>query len=159
MKRVLAVLVGAGVAVGGGVAAWAGPGGGPHREAAKACAAEAKAADPEIDRPALREAVLDCLEAQGITRKERPPLTPEQEARRAALRTCLQGVMAANPDADRAALREAAKPCLEAAGIDPGRVRNRLAAVKECREEVRGANPDVGRAELRRLVMECVRDR
>ena len=159
MKRVLAVLVGAGVAVGGGVAAWAGPGGGPNRAAAKACAADAKAADPEIDRAALREAVMGCLEAQGITPKERPPLTAEQQARRDALRTCLQGVKAANPDADRAALREAARPCLEAAGLDPERIRNRLAATKECRDEVRAGNPDATRPELRRLVMECVRNR
>ena len=157
MKRVLAVLVGAGVAVGGGVAAWAGPGGGPHREAARACAADAKAADPEIDRAGLKAAVMSCLEAQGITPKDRPPLTPEQQARREALRTCLQGVKAAHPDAPRAELREAGKPCLEAAGIDPAKIRDRIAATKACREEVRAEHAGEPRAELRKLVMECVK--
>lgn len=159
MKRVLAVLVGAGVAVGGGVAAWAGPGGGPHREAAKACAADAKAADPEIDRAALKAAVRSCLEAQGITPKGRPPITPEQQARRDALRSCLQGIKAAHPDAPKEELREAGKPCLEAAGIDPEKIRERLAATKECREEVRAEHAGEPRAELRKLVRECVKSK
>ena len=157
MKRVLAVLVGAGVAVGGGVAAWAGPGGGPNREAAKACAADAKAADPDVAGADLREAVRSCLEAQGITLKERTPPTPEQQARRDAVRTCLRGVKEANPDADRAELRQAALPCLEEAGIAPGQIRERLAAVKACRDQVRADNPGAERPELRRLVMECVK--
>ena len=160
MKRVLAVLVGAGVAVGGGVAAWAGPGDGANREAAKACAAQARAADPEADRAQVREAVRSCLAAQGITlEKDRRPLSPEQRARRDALRKCLEGVKAANPDADRAALREAARPCLEQAGIAPGQLRERAAAVKECRREVRTAHPDADRAALRDLVRDCVANR
>ena len=105
MKRLLAVVVGAGIAVGGGVAAWAHPGG-PNREAARACLAEAQAADPEADRPALRQAVRDCLEAQGIT---------------------------------------------------PRRLRPRLAERRECRDQVKNDHPDADGAELRRLVRECVR--
>ena len=66
MKRVLVVLVGTGIAVGGGVAAWAHPAS-PNREAARTCLADAKAADPDADKTVLREAVRDCLEAQGIT--------------------------------------------------------------------------------------------
>ena len=152
MKRLLAVLVGAGIAVGGGVAAWAHPGG-PSRDAARACLAEAKAADPDADKAALRQAVRDCLEAQGITR---PEPTPEQQARREALRTCLQGVKSANPDADRAERRELARPCLEQAGIQPGQRRPRLAEVRACRAEVRAEHPDAAPDELRRLVRECV---
>jgi ribosomal 50S subunit-associated protein YjgA (DUF615 family) len=107
MKRVLAVLVAAGIIVGGGVA-WAHPGG-PNRDAARACLAEAKAADPDADRAALRQAVRQCLEAQGITR---PEPTPEQRARREALRACVQSVKAANPDADRAELRRLVRECM-----------------------------------------------
>jgi hypothetical protein len=107
MKRVLAVLVGAGVAVGGGIA-WAHPGG-PHREAARACLAEAKAANPEADRAALRQAVRSCLEAQGISV---PKPTPEQQARRAVLRACLNGVKSANPDAEGIELRRLVKECM-----------------------------------------------
>ena len=152
MKRVLAVLVGAGIAVGGGVAAWAHPAG-PNREAARACVADAKAADPDADKAALREAVRDCLEAQGITR---PEPTPEQQARREALRTCLQAVKSANPAADRAQLRELARPCLEEAGIEPGQGRPRLAELRECRAEVKAEHPDADRTDLRRLMRECV---
>lgn len=159
MKRVLAVLVGAGVAVGGGVAAWAGPGGGPNREAAKACATEAKAADPDVSGADLREAVRSCLEARGITLKERTPPTPEQQARREAVRTCLQGVKEANPGADRAELGQAALPCLEEAGIAPDKIRERLAAMKACRDEIRADSPDAGPKELRKLVRECVKDK
>lgn len=157
MKRVLAVLIGAGVAIGGGAAAWAGPGGGTNREAAKACAAQAKAANPQIARADLKTAVRSCLEAQGIAVRDRGTPTPEQQARRDALRACLKDVKAANPGADKAALREAAKPCLEKAGINPGQVHERMAAVKKCRDDVRAAHPGADRATLRKLVKECVR--
>lgn len=155
MRRLLALLVGAGVAVGGGVAAWAGPAG-PNREATKACRAEARAADPDADRQALKDAVRTCLEAQGLTRPRRDEPSPEQQARRDALRTCLQGVRSANPDAERAELRELAKGCLEQAGIDPAHVRTKFAELKECRKAVRADHPDAARLELRRLVRECV---
>ena len=153
MKRVLAVLVGTGIVVGGGVTVASAHPGGPNREAARACLAEARAADPDADKAALREAVRDCLDARGITV---PRPSPEQQAKREALRTCLQGVKDANPDADRARLRELAAPCLEQAGIDPGRFRPRLAELRECRAKVKADHPDADRAELRRLVRECV---
>ena len=155
MKRVLAVLVGAAIAGGGGVAAWAHPGG-PNREAAKACRAGAKEADPDAGDAALREAVRSCLEAQGITPREP---TPEQRATREALRACLEGVKEANPDAERSELRDLAGPCFEQAGIEPGRLRPRRAELRECREQVRAQHPDAERADLRRLVKECVKGR
>lgn len=151
MKRVVAVLVGAGIVVGGGVA-WAHPGG-PNREAARACRAEAKAADPEADRAALREAVRHCLEAQGI---DVPEPSPEQQARREALRACLQGVKEANPEADRAQLRQLAQPCFDEAGIEPRPLRPRLAELRQCRAQVNADHPDAEGAELRRLVRECM---
>ena len=157
MRRVLAVLVGAGIAAGGGAAAWAQTGG-ANREAAKACLAEARAADPNAEKPALREAVKACLEAQGITpggaRKE---LTPEQQAKRDALKACLQGVRAANPDAERSELRDEAKACFDQAGVSPHRIRPKLAQLRECRESVLAEHPGVAKDELRRLVMECVK--
>jgi hypothetical protein len=154
MKRMLAVLVGAGIAVGGGAAAWAAPNG-ANREAAKACLADAKAANPNASKADLRAAVRSCLEAQGITGPRK--LTPEQQATRAALRTCLQGVKAANPNADRAQLRELAKPCFEQAGIDPAKVGAKLAKLQQCAAQVRADHPDATRAELRSLVRDCVR--
>jgi hypothetical protein len=157
MRRVLAVLIGAGIAMGGGVAAWAATGGGPNKEAAKACAATAKAADANISRADLKAAVKSCLEAQGITVKAPKALTPDQQARRDALRTCLQGLKAANPNADRATLRTAAEPCLQQAGIAPGQIKAKVAAVKECRATVKAAHPDTtDKATLRNLVKECV---
>ena len=59
MRRVLAVVVGAGIAAGGGAAAWAqttGPDG-TKREAARACLSQAREAAPDAGKPALREAV------------------------------------------------------------------------------------------------------
>ena len=110
MRRLLAVLVGAGIAVGGGVAAWAGPLG-PHREAAKACRAEARAADPDADRPALKEAVRACLEAQGITRPERDA---HVRPKLAELRECREKVRADHPEAVRAELRRLVRECVRA---------------------------------------------
>jgi len=156
MKRVLAVLVGVGVAMGGGVAPWAATGG-TNREAVKACAATAKATDANIARADLKVAVKSCLAAQGITGADHKTLTPEQQARRDALRTCLQGVKASNPGADRAALRTAATPCLDQAGIAPGQIKAKVAAVKECRATVKAAHPGTtDKATLRNLVKECV---
>ncbi|MDQ6726846.1 MAG: hypothetical protein M3066_11865 [Actinomycetota bacterium] len=157
MKRVLAVLVGAGIAMGGGAAAWAATGGGPNKAAAKACATDAKAKDANISRADLKTAVKDCLTAQGITVKAPKTLTPEQQARRDALRTCLQGVKAANPGADKTALRTAAQPCLQQAGIAPGQIRAKLGSVKDCIQQVLAANPSTtDRATLRGLVKACV---
>lgn len=157
MRRLLAVLVGAGIAAGGGAVAWAGPGG-PNREAAKACLAEAKAADPSAEKEALREAVTACLQAQGITPGGRhKELTPEQQATREALRACLHGVRDANPGAAKSELREQAKRCFDDAGVAPRRIRPKLAKLRECRETVLADHPTAEKAELRAMVRECVR--
>ena len=154
MRRVLAVLVGAGMAVGGGAAAWAGTAGtgGPNREAAKACLSAARQEAPDADRATLREAVKACLQEAGI--EVRTP-TPEQQAKREALRSCVEAAKAAHPD-DKAAARAAAQPCLEAAGVTPGRMGAKLSGARECLAEVRGDHPDASRAELRPLVKECL---
>jgi len=159
MKRLLAVLVGAGIAVGGGAAAWAGTtsGGGANREAAKACLSKAKAATPDADRATVREAVKSCLAAQGITPGSHHATTPEQQAKRDALKACLKSVKDAQPNADKATLRNAAKPCLEKAGITPGQVHHKLAAVKECRDTVKAAHSEADKATLRNLVKDCVK--
>ncbi len=66
-------------------------------------------------------------------------------------------VKAANPDAERTELREAAKRCFDETGISPRPIRAKLAELRECRQEVREDHPTADKAELRRLVMECVR--
>ena len=154
MRRVLAVVVGAGIALGGGAAAWATDGGGPaKRGAAKECLAQAKAASPEADKATLRASVTACLAAQGITPHQ---LTPEQQAKRDALKSCLQGVKSANPNAGKAELRTLAKPCLEQAGITPAQIRPKLAAAKACLTQAKADHPDATRADLRDAVKACV---
>jgi ribosomal 50S subunit-associated protein YjgA (DUF615 family) len=154
MKRVLAVLVGAGIAVGGGAAAWAQTNApdGTKREAARACLNQAREATPDADKAALREAVKACLTEAGI---EGRTLTPEQQAKREAVRACIDQAKTANPD-DKVAARAAARSCLEEAGVTPGRLRAKVAGARECLAEVRAANPDADKAELRSLVKECV---
>jgi hypothetical protein len=157
MKRVLAMVVGAGMAVGGGAAAWAGTAGagGPNREAVKACRDQAREELPDADRATLREAVKACLIEAGI---EVPTPTPEQRARREAVRGCIEAAKDANPE-DKAAARAAARDCLADAGVTPGRLGARMTQVRECLAEVRGDHPAATRAELRDLVKECVHDR
>jgi hypothetical protein len=154
MRRVLAVLVGAGIAVGGGAAAWAQTTGadGTKREAARACLSQAREATPDAGKPALREAVKACLAEAGI---EGRTLTPEQQAKRDAVKACVDTARAQNPD-DKTAVRAAAKACLEQAGVTPGRIRAKLAGAGECLNQVRAANPDASKSELRPLVKECV---
>lgn len=154
MRRVLAVLVGAGIAVGGGAAAWAqttAPDG-TKREAARACLSQAREATPDADRAALRDAVRACMSEAGF---ERRTLTPEQQAKRDAVKACVDTARAGNPD-DKTAARAAARACLEDAGITPGRIRARLAGARECLGEVRTAHPDASRSEVRDLVKECL---
>ena len=154
MRRVLAVLVGAGIAVGGGAAAWAqttGPDA-TKREAGKACLAQAREATPAAGKPALREAVKACLTEAGF--QGRTP-TPEQQAKRASVKACVDAAKAANPDS-KVAARVAAKACLDEAGITPGRIRAKVAGARECLAQVRAANPHAGKAEVRGLVKECV---
>ncbi|MGI8808212.1 MAG: hypothetical protein ACR2KK_10290 [Acidimicrobiales bacterium] len=154
MRRVLALLVGAGIAVGGGATAWAGTAGasGPKREAARACLDQAREADPEADRAELKAAVKACLKEAGI--EARTP-TPEQQAKREALRNCVQAAKAAHPE-DKAAARAAARACLDQAGITKGRLRAKLAGARECLAEVRGDHPNASKSEVRALVKDCV---
>ena len=154
MRRVLAALVGTGIAVGGGAAAWAGTAGadGPKREAAKACLSVARQAAPDADKAALRGAVKACLNEAGI--EGRTP-TPEQQARREALRNCMQGAKADHAD-DKTAARAAAQVCLEEAGVTRGRLGAKLSGAKECLAEARAAQPDAPKDELRAAVKECV---
>lgn len=158
MKRLLAVLVGAGIAVGGSAAAWAGTGGdGANREAVKTCVSQAKSDHPGPDKAAVKAAAKSCLAAKGIAPKGHAARTPEQQAKREALKTCLKDMKAANPGADRTALRAAATPCLEKAGITPGQVANKMAAVKECVTQAKAAaGPGADKAKLRSLVKGCV---
>ena len=113
MKRFLAVLVVAGVAVGGAGIAWAHPSGegrGPRREARLACLREAREANPDAERAELKAAVKSCLEAKGITP---PQLTPEQQARWDKFRACVEKARAEHPDADRHAVRHAVRECMK----------------------------------------------
>ena len=154
MRRALAVLVGAGIAMGGGAAAWAGTAGdgGPKREAAKACLSQARQEAPDAEKGALKEAVKVCLKEAGI--EGRAP-TPEQRAKREELRSCLQGAKALRPE-DKAAARAAAHACLEQAGVTRGRVREKLSRVKECVAEARSEQPDASKAVRRAQVKECL---
>jgi hypothetical protein len=154
MRRVLAVLVGAGIAVGGGAAAWAqttGPDG-TKREAARACLSQAREATPNADKATLRQAVKACLGEAGF---EGRTLSPEQQAKRDAVKACVDAARASNPG-DKTAARAAAKACFEQAGVTPGRIRAKLAGARECVAEVRAAHPGASKSELRPLVKECV---
>jgi hypothetical protein len=113
MRRVLAVLVGAGIALGGGAAAWAQTAtpDGSKREAARACLSQAREAAPDADRAALREAVKACLTEAGI---EGRVLPRHIRAKLAGARECLSEVRAANPEASRSELRALVKECVAA---------------------------------------------
>ncbi len=150
MKRVLAVLVGTGIAVGGGAAAWAGTTGegGPKREAVRACLSQARQEAPDAEKDALKEAVKACLKDAGI--EGRAP-TPEQRAKREELRSCLQGAKALRPE-NKAAARAAAHACFEQAGVARGRMGEKLSSVKECLAEARAEQPDASKADRRALV-------
>jgi TRAP-type C4-dicarboxylate transport system substrate-binding protein len=71
---------------------------------------------------------------------------PRDPATREAARACLDQARQAHPDADRRELREAAKPCLEAAGIDvrepTPEQRARREALRDCARDARQAHPD-----------------
>ena len=157
MRRVLAVLVGAGIAVGGGAAAWAGTAGAnePKREAARACLSQAREAAPDADRAELKATVKACLKE---ARSEAGTPTPDQQAKREAVRSCVDAAKKAQP-ADKALARAAAQACLEQAGVTPGRLRSKVAGAKACLAEVRSGNPTLPRAEVRELVKKCVADR
>lgn len=144
------------VVVGAGAVAWAGPGRGDpaKREAAKQCLADAKAANPDADKAAVRAAAQPCLDAAGIAL---PELTAQQKARRDAAKACLQAAKDANPGADKATVAAAARPCLENAGIT---ARAGLERLRDCADQVLAAHPDGadkgGRKALRTAVRECM---
>lgn len=113
MKRVLVVLVLAGVVAAGAGAAWAHPTRGDRaerREAVRSCVREAREAQPDAEREQLKEAVKACLQARGFTPR---PLTPEQQERRAKLRECVEKARADHPGADRATIRGAVRECVK----------------------------------------------
>lgn len=156
MKRVLAVLVGAGFALGGGAAAWAGTTGpgGPNREVAKACLAQARQEAPAAEKAALRAAVKTCLSEAGI--EARTP-TPEQQAKRESVRNCLEAAKSGNAGGDKAAVRAAAAACLAQAGVAPGRLKAKVEGARECLEEVRAQHPVAAKKTVRGLVKDCVK--
>jgi len=152
MKRMIAVLVGAVIVVGGAGAAWAQVGGGPaKREALRTCARQARQDNPDADKAALREAVRNCMADQGHP----PRLSDDQKA---TAKACVDEAKAANPDADRRTVRAAARPCLEAAGIltplTPEQ-QDRRAKLLACFEEAKAAHPG-DRPAIRQAVRECV---
>ena len=148
------MLVGAGIAMGGGAAAWAGTTGadGPRHAKAKACLATAKSDVPDATRTELRSAVKECLTNAGI---EGRTLTTEQRAKREEVRSCLEKAKATG--GDKAVMRSAAAACLEEAGLTRGRLRAKVTGARECVKEVRGLHPGADRGTLRPLVEECVR--
>lgn len=113
MRRVLAVLVGGAIALGGGATAWAQTAGpdATKREAARACLSQAREAAPDADRAALRAAVKACLAEAGIEGRLR---RGGIRANVAGARECLSEVRAANPDASRSELRGLVKECVAA---------------------------------------------
>jgi hypothetical protein len=86
---------------------------------------------------------------------------PRDPAKREAAKACLDQARQAHPDADRQELRDAAKPCLEAAGInvpDPTpEQRARREAFRKCAEDARQAHPD-DREARREQVRKCLSD-
>lgn len=94
LKRNVAVVIVAGLVLGGAALAWAG--GGPERPTVLAAAQSTESTDPS--RP--------------IQPRQEAPRTPEErQARREALRTCLQHA---------GENREARQACFAAAGVKPG---------------------------------------
>ena len=155
MRRILGVALGATlvVVVGAGAVAWAGPGRGEKRAAVKQCLADARAANPDADKAAVRAAAQPCLDSADIAL---PELTAEQKARRDAAKACLQAARDANPDADKKTVAAAAKPCLEEAGIT---ARAGLERLRDCADQVLAAHPegaDDSRKALRTAVRECM---
>ena len=113
MRRVLAVLVGGGIALGGGATAWAQTAGpdATKREAARACLSQARDAAPDADKAALRAAVKACLTEAGIEGRVR---RGRIRADLSGARECLNELRATNPDASRSELRGLVKECVAA---------------------------------------------
>jgi len=156
MKRIFAVLLLAGVAVGGAGVAWAQTSGSGDRAARRAalrtCVQQAKEANPGATKADLKANVQSCLQAAGIT----PRFTADQKAQAKA---CLQAAKQANPDADKATIVAAARPCLEQAGLvktlTPDQ-QARRAKLLSCFEQAKAAHPG-DRAAIRQAVKDCVK--
>lgn len=155
MKRIIAVLIGAGVVVGGAGVAWAQTAGSDRaarREALRTCVQQARQDNPNADKAALKGVVKNCLADKGIL----PKLT---DAQKAAAKACVQDAKAAHPDADKVTVRAAARPCLEAAGIvkplTPEQTARR-AKLLSCFEQAKAAHPG-DRAAIRQAVKDCVK--
>ncbi|MGH9279738.1 MAG: hypothetical protein ACRD12_16775 [Acidimicrobiales bacterium] len=136
------------VALGGATAAWAQTSGerGAKREAARACLDEARAANPDAPKAELRDDVKACLEAKGIQLGGK--LTDEQKAQAKA---CIEQAKAAG--GEPVEIREAARSCLQQAGIDlpprPGR------PAKACLRQAR-ADHEGDRAAIKEAVKACL---
>ena len=153
MKRIIAVLIGAGIVVGGATVAWAQTGDrATRREAARTCLQQARQDNANADKEALKATVKNCLADQGIL----PKLTDDQKA---AAKTCIQQAKAANPDADKVTVRADARPCLEAAGIlKPltSEQQARRAKLLSCFEQAKAAHPG-DRQAIRQATKECMK--
>jgi len=153
MKRLIAVLVGAGIVVGGAGVAWAQTGDrAARRQALRTCVQQARQDNPNATKADLKDPVKNCLAAAGIM----PKLTDDQKA---AAKACLQAAKAANPDADKLTVLANARPCLEQAGIvkqlTPEQ-QARRAKLLSCFEQAKAAHPG-DRAAIRQATRECVK--
>jgi phage tail protein X len=81
-------------------------------------------------------------------------------ATREAAKACVEAAKTANPGADRATLRAAAAPCLEAAGITLRQLtpeqQARRDAFRACIASAKEANPGAERPVLRDAVKACL---
>ena len=153
MKRIIAVLIGAGIIVGGASVAWAQTGDrATRREALRTCVQQARQDNPNADKAALKDPVKNCLAAQGIL----PKLSDDQKA---TAKACVQQAKGANPDADKVTARAGARPCLEAAGLlkplTPEQ-QARRAKLLACFEQAKAAHPG-DRQAIRQATKECVK--
>ena len=153
MKRMIAVLIGVGVVVGGAGAAWAQTGDrAARREALRTCVQQSRQDNPNAAKGTLKEPVKNCLADQGIL----PKLTDDQKA---TAKACVQAAKTANPDADKLTARSQARPCLEAAGIVKPLIPEQTARrtkLLACFETAKAAHPG-DRAAIRQAVKECAK--
>lgn len=153
MKRTLAVLILALVAVGGAGVAYAHGGDRPaRRAAARECLREARQANEGADKATIREAVKACLQEQGIELGGN--LTPEQ---REQAKACISEAREAG--GERSEIRAAARSCMEAAGIVPPLTpeqQERRAKLRSCVEQARAGHGD-DRSAVHQAVRECMR--
>jgi hypothetical protein len=155
MKRLVAVVVLAGVVVGGGVAWAAGADErAARREARRACVDQVRAENPDATRAELIVPVRECMAAAGYDLPPRPQARLcIREAREAhgPLRSGTQ------PD-DREAAIAAARACFEEHGLTPRLTpeqRERRAQFRACVQEAREAHAG-DREAMRQAVQACM---